>query len=185
VNDTQWPTYQVFKQDRPGAPHETAGSVHAPDAEIALQNARDVFVRRPDCASLWVAPESKLTSRTAEEMALGLPPESGAEGEPETYLVFTKIHHRGSHVYAGSVRAPSPIEAIRAARHEQPAFPVWVWWVVPDRSVTRSAPEDSASLFDGVLDKPYRDQAFYHTDTLMREIERQPGPGQGTPAAPR
>ena len=185
MNDTQWPTYQVSKQDRPGAPHENAGSVHAPDAEIALQNARDVFVRRPECASLWVAPESNITSRTAEELASDPPLESAARGAPETYLVFTKTHPRGSHVYAGSVRAPSPMEAIRTARDQHSASPVWVWWVVPDRVVTRSAPEDSAMLFEAALDKPYRDQAFYHTDTLMREIERQPGVGQEPPVGPR
>ncbi|MEX0787335.1 MAG: hypothetical protein WD040_00910, partial [Anaerolineales bacterium] len=183
MNDTQWPTYQVFKQDRAGAPHENAGTVHAPDPEIALQNARDVFGRRPDCASLWVVPESHITSRTAEELESGLPLESAAQGKPQTYLVFTKIHQRGSHVYAGSIVASSPSEAIRAARDAPSASPVWVWWVLPERSVTRSAPEDSASLFDGALDKPYRDQAFYHTDTLMREIERQPSASQGSPAA--
>jgi ring-1,2-phenylacetyl-CoA epoxidase subunit PaaB len=185
MSDTQWPTYQVFKQDRPGSPHENVGSVHAPDAEIALQNARDVFVRRPECASLWVAPESHITSRTAEELASGLPAESAAQGEPETYLVFTKTQQRGSHIYAGSVRSPSPMEAIQTARHEHSASPVWVWWVVPDRVVTRSAPEDSAMLFEAALDKPYRDQAFYHTDTLMREIERQLGAGQEPPVGPR
>ena len=46
MTDTQWPLYEVFEQERPGQPHRNAGAVHAPDPELALQNARDVFVRR-------------------------------------------------------------------------------------------------------------------------------------------
>jgi len=37
------PLWEVFTQEKQGAPHEHAGSVHAPDAELALQNARDVY----------------------------------------------------------------------------------------------------------------------------------------------
>ena len=44
--DTQWPLWEVFTQRAQGAPHEHAGSVHAADAEHALQNARDVYARR-------------------------------------------------------------------------------------------------------------------------------------------
>ena len=36
----QWPLWEVFTQPPGGKPHEHAGSVHAPDAEVAMQNAR-------------------------------------------------------------------------------------------------------------------------------------------------
>jgi ring-1,2-phenylacetyl-CoA epoxidase subunit PaaB len=38
--DSQWPLWEVFVQPPGAGPHEHAGSVHAPDAESALQNAR-------------------------------------------------------------------------------------------------------------------------------------------------
>ena len=38
----------MFIQPKPGAPHEHCGSVHAVDAEQALQNARDVYARRSE-----------------------------------------------------------------------------------------------------------------------------------------
>ncbi|MFQ5435705.1 MAG: phenylacetic acid degradation protein, partial [Anaerolineae bacterium] len=38
--DTQWPLWEVFKQDKPDKAHESVGTVHAPDAEMALLNAR-------------------------------------------------------------------------------------------------------------------------------------------------
>ena len=37
--DSEWPLWEVFVQEKQGAPHEHAGSLHAPDAEMALQNA--------------------------------------------------------------------------------------------------------------------------------------------------
>ena len=44
--DTQWPLWEVFVQANPGIPHKHVGSVHAVDAEMAMQNARDVYTRR-------------------------------------------------------------------------------------------------------------------------------------------
>ncbi len=60
--------YEVFKQDRPDGPFRNVGSVHAPDAELALVNARDVFARRPSCVALWVVPDDAILRRTAEEL---------------------------------------------------------------------------------------------------------------------
>lgn len=58
----QWPLWEVFTQAPGGKPHEHAGSVHAPDAEIALQNARDVYTRRGEAVSLWVVPSVAITA---------------------------------------------------------------------------------------------------------------------------
>ncbi len=66
--DTQWSRYQVFLQEKPGTPHQDMGSIHAPDREMALLNARDVFVRRPACVSLWIVPVQSIFSRTAQEI---------------------------------------------------------------------------------------------------------------------
>ena len=60
--DSQWPLWEVFTQEGRGAPHEHAGSVHAPDAELALQNARDVYARRGGVVSLWVVPAIAITA---------------------------------------------------------------------------------------------------------------------------
>ena len=39
-----------------GCATSTSAAVHAPDAEMALQNARDVYTRRGEGVSLWVVP---------------------------------------------------------------------------------------------------------------------------------
>ena len=62
--DGQWPVWEVFTQSAEGAPHEHAGSVHATDAEHALQNARDVYARRGEVISLWVVPSGAITAST-------------------------------------------------------------------------------------------------------------------------
>jgi len=66
--DSQWPLWEVFVQPPNGAPHEHAGSVHAVDAEHALQNARDVYARRGEAVSLWVVPSNAITASTPEDM---------------------------------------------------------------------------------------------------------------------
>ena len=66
--DSQWPLWEVFVQPPGGAPHEHAGSVHAVDAESALQNARDVYARRGEAVSIWVVRSGQITASTPEDM---------------------------------------------------------------------------------------------------------------------
>ena len=63
----EWPLWEVFTQPPSGKPHEHAGSVHAPDAEIALQNARDVYTRRGEAVSLWVVPSQAIVASAPSE----------------------------------------------------------------------------------------------------------------------
>lgn len=65
--DNQWPLWEVFVQEKTGAPHEHAGSLHAPDAEFALQNARDVYSRRGKVTSIWVVPTEQITASAPED----------------------------------------------------------------------------------------------------------------------
>jgi ring-1,2-phenylacetyl-CoA epoxidase subunit PaaB len=50
----QWPLWEVFIRSKNGLDHKHCGSVHASDAKMALQNARDVYTRRLEGVSLWV-----------------------------------------------------------------------------------------------------------------------------------
>ncbi len=54
-------------QEKSGAPHEHAGSLHASDAEIALQNARDVYSRRGEVSSIWVVQSSHIVATTPDD----------------------------------------------------------------------------------------------------------------------
>ena len=72
--DTQLRTFEVFHQSKSGEPHVHVGAVHAPDAELALQFARDQFARRQECASLWVVRSDQITTTTPEEAAVWFDP---------------------------------------------------------------------------------------------------------------
>lgn len=50
----EWPLWEVFIRSKQGLDHKHAGSLHASDAEMAIQNARDVYTRRQEGVSIWV-----------------------------------------------------------------------------------------------------------------------------------
>ncbi len=66
-SNSEWPLWEVFTQPKSGKPHEHAGSLHAPDAESALLNARDVYARRKEAVSLWVVPSDQITASTPDD----------------------------------------------------------------------------------------------------------------------
>lgn len=66
-DENSWPLWEVFTQKTGGVPHEHAGSVHAPDAEMAMQNARDVYARRGGVVSLWVVPSNEVVASKSED----------------------------------------------------------------------------------------------------------------------
>jgi len=67
-NPHQWPSWEVFTQRKDGDPHVHAGNVHAPDAAMALMNARDVYGRRQEAINIWVVPSSAITASTPEDV---------------------------------------------------------------------------------------------------------------------
>lgn len=55
-----YPLWEVFVRQRRGLSHVHSGSLHAPDAETALQSARDVYTRRQEGVSIWVVPSDEV-----------------------------------------------------------------------------------------------------------------------------
>lgn len=78
--DDNWDVWEVFTQKKTGLPHEHAGSVHAPDKEIALQNARDVYARRNEAVSIWVV--------KAENIVASAPGDVGPFFDPANDKVY-------------------------------------------------------------------------------------------------
>lgn len=178
--DTQWPRFEAFQQRRPEGQFHNVGSVHAADAEMALQNARDVFVRRPQTVSLWVVPTDAILARTREELesdpAWREPQEGQSAATPETYHVFQKRSQRRSMHYVshvGDVQASTAGEALQRAWEQFGGERVFVWWIVPAAAVVRSNPDEAASLFEPAQEKGYRLPGAYHTRTLMREASKR------------
>ena len=61
------PLWEVFVRARRGLSHTHVGSLHAPDAELALRNARDLYTRRQEGVSIWVVPASAITASSPDE----------------------------------------------------------------------------------------------------------------------
>ncbi|HVZ55068.1 MAG TPA: 1,2-phenylacetyl-CoA epoxidase subunit PaaB [Chitinophagaceae bacterium] len=63
-----WPLWEVFIRPRQGLDHKHVGSLHASDARMAIENARDVYTRRLEGVSIWVV-ESKYIHASSPEQA--------------------------------------------------------------------------------------------------------------------
>jgi ring-1,2-phenylacetyl-CoA epoxidase subunit PaaB len=64
---TNWPLWEVFIRSKQGLDHKHAGSLHAADAQMAIENARDVYTRRMEGVSIWVVESKYITASNPEE----------------------------------------------------------------------------------------------------------------------
>jgi ring-1,2-phenylacetyl-CoA epoxidase subunit PaaB len=76
----EWPLWEVFIRSQHGLAHKHVGSLHAPDAEMALNNARDVYTRRNEGVSIWVV--------RAADIAASSPADKAALFEPASSKVY-------------------------------------------------------------------------------------------------
>jgi ring-1,2-phenylacetyl-CoA epoxidase subunit PaaB len=60
--EKQWPLYEVFIRARAGLEHKHVGSIHAVDARMAIEHARDVYTRRQEGVSIWVVPSADIVA---------------------------------------------------------------------------------------------------------------------------
>ena len=67
TNRTGQPLWEVFVRARRGLSHQHVGSLHAPDAAMALRNARDVYTRRGEGVSIWVVPSAAIVANSPDE----------------------------------------------------------------------------------------------------------------------
>jgi len=76
----EWPLWEIFIRSQHGRSHKHVGSLHAPDAEMAINNARDVYTRRNEGVSIWVVP--------SEDIVASTPTERGELFEPSNSKVY-------------------------------------------------------------------------------------------------
>jgi len=88
------PLWEVFIRSRTGLAHKHVGSLHAPDATMALQNARDVYTRRGEGLSIWVVPSIAIVaSDPADKDVLFEPTASKIYRHPSFYEVPDDVGH--------------------------------------------------------------------------------------------
>ena len=59
---TEWPLWEVFVRSKAGLDHKHCGSLHATDAKMAIQMARDVYTRRQEGSSVWVVRSDQIVA---------------------------------------------------------------------------------------------------------------------------
>ena len=86
--------WEVFVRSCNGQAHKHVGSVHAADAKMAVEAARDVYTRRLEGISLWVAPSAAITaSDPADSGPLFEPAEDKVYRHPTFYSIPDHIKH--------------------------------------------------------------------------------------------
>jgi ring-1,2-phenylacetyl-CoA epoxidase subunit PaaB len=90
----EWPLWEVFIRSQHGLAHRHVGSLHAPDAEMAIKNARDVYTRRNEGTSIWVVKAVDITaSAPGDKGPLFDPANSKVYRHPTFYEIPEKLGH--------------------------------------------------------------------------------------------
>jgi ring-1,2-phenylacetyl-CoA epoxidase subunit PaaB len=94
VKRRSWPLYEVFVRGKRGLNHVHVGSLHAPDAEMALHNARDLYTRRNEGVSIWVVRADDITaSSPGEKDPFFAPAGDKVYRHPTFYAIPDEVPH--------------------------------------------------------------------------------------------
>jgi ring-1,2-phenylacetyl-CoA epoxidase subunit PaaB len=94
MSSKDWPLWEVFIRAKGGLSHRHAGSVHAADAKMALEHARDTYTRRMEGVSLWVLPSAQIVSSDPSDSGpLFEPAEDKIYRHPTFYKIPDGITH--------------------------------------------------------------------------------------------
>ncbi len=69
ASGADWPLWEVFIRSKQGIDHKHVGSLHAADAQMAIENARDVYTRRMEGVSIWVVESKHIHASNPDEAA--------------------------------------------------------------------------------------------------------------------
>jgi ring-1,2-phenylacetyl-CoA epoxidase subunit PaaB len=81
--------YEVFRQAKEGGPMRHGGNVMAPDAELAMHYARELFGRRGESTRLWIVRRGDV--QVLEDPDLLQPPLDRSFKKPGGYVMRDKL----------------------------------------------------------------------------------------------
>ena len=84
----EWPLWEIFIRSQHGLSHKHVGSLHAPDAEMAINNARDVYTRRNEGVSIWVVQSGDIVASTPSERGELFEPSNSKVYRHPTFFVI-------------------------------------------------------------------------------------------------
>ena len=90
----EWPLWEVFIRGQHGLNHRHVGSLHAPDAEMAINNARDVYTRRQEGTSVWVVRSDQIVASDPGEKSMYFDPaQDKVYRHPTFYVLPESVDH--------------------------------------------------------------------------------------------
>ena len=90
----EWPLWEVFVRSRAGLDHKHCGSLHAADAAMAIQLARDVYTRRQEGSSVWVVRSDQIVASDPGDKAMYFDPmEDKVYRHPSFYALPAEVDH--------------------------------------------------------------------------------------------
>lgn len=94
MSDKDWPLWEIFVRSENGLAHKHVGSLHAADAEMAVQNARDLYTRRNEGVSIWVVKSTDIVATDpAQSEAFFEPSEDKTYRHATFYAVPEGVKH--------------------------------------------------------------------------------------------
>ncbi|MEO7664801.1 MAG: hypothetical protein ABIV26_06705 [Candidatus Limnocylindrales bacterium] len=102
--------YEVFRQEKDGDAMKHGGNVMAPDPELALHYAREMFSRRQESVRLWVVRRADIA--VLDDLDLLQPPLDRSFKKPGGYVMRDKLA-------AARERAGTSKPAARAESHDR------------------------------------------------------------------
>jgi ring-1,2-phenylacetyl-CoA epoxidase subunit PaaB len=66
-NKREWPLFEIFIRARGGLDHKHVGSLHATDARMAIEHARDLYTRREEGVSIWAVRSVDIVASDPED----------------------------------------------------------------------------------------------------------------------
>lgn len=89
-----WPLWEVFIRSKQGLNHIHAGSLHAADEQMAIENARDVYTRRNEGISIWVVESKYIHASNPEDQGpLFDPANNKVYRHPTFYELPVELKH--------------------------------------------------------------------------------------------
>jgi len=89
-----WPLWEIFIRSQHGLAHKHVGSLHAPDATMAINNARDVYTRRNEGVSIWAVKSTDIVaSAPGDKEALFEPANSKVYRHPTFFPMPEEVKH--------------------------------------------------------------------------------------------
>ncbi len=93
--------WEVFRQEAEGDPMVHSGNVNAPDEELAMHYAREMYGRRGESHRLWIVAREAITELDEPDMLR--PPMDRSHKKPGGYVIKHKLE-------AARARATEPGE---------------------------------------------------------------------------